>query len=240
MHIDSLILEVTRSCNLKCDHCLRGCTQRLKMSNKCIHESLRNVSSIGTLTLTGGEPSLAVDVMENIMDTIRWRNISFGSVYVVSNGKWHTKYKSFLKVMERFVNWSDEPECSSLSISRDQYHEVDLRREMFYNEETYDEYSFVDLQSRKHNIYNPINEGRALQTGVGTETPKPMPKWKMYNGDVIENEVYISANGNVVSNCNMSFRRIDKENLGNVMNQSLLYIIESFSEVEEEEEECYA
>jgi MoaA/NifB/PqqE/SkfB family radical SAM enzyme len=68
VYISQLIVEVTRRCNMMCDHCLRGDEQSIDMSDDVIKAVLSGVSSIGSLVFTGGEPTLAVDVIERFID----------------------------------------------------------------------------------------------------------------------------------------------------------------------------
>ena len=56
--VRSLILEVTRRCNMCCDHCLRGDAQDLDMQKETVDALLEQVGSIGGVTFSGGEPLL--------------------------------------------------------------------------------------------------------------------------------------------------------------------------------------
>ena len=64
----NLCLEITRRCNMACAHCLRGDAQNVDMSHEIIDRALENVLSIGSLTFTGGEPSLNVDAMRYTLE----------------------------------------------------------------------------------------------------------------------------------------------------------------------------
>src|SRR5271157_4943644 len=68
MYISSLILEVTRKCNLRCAHCLRGNPQRVTMPREVLHAAMRDVDYVGSVLFTGGEPSLATEVIEDFID----------------------------------------------------------------------------------------------------------------------------------------------------------------------------
>ena len=41
MHIDNLYFEVTRRCNMKCGHCLRGCAQKVDLTIDIVDRFLR-------------------------------------------------------------------------------------------------------------------------------------------------------------------------------------------------------
>ena len=59
----NLMLEVTRKCNMQCAYCMRGESQNVSMDSDTVRNVFQNVSRIEQLTLTGGEPSLAPDVL---------------------------------------------------------------------------------------------------------------------------------------------------------------------------------
>jgi pyruvate-formate lyase-activating enzyme len=75
---------------------MRGGAQRLKMSREVMYNTLSHVSHIGCLTLTGGEPSLATDVMEELISFLKWHKVTFSYFYIVTNGKTRNGWKKFL------------------------------------------------------------------------------------------------------------------------------------------------
>ena len=58
---NDLSIEITRRCNLACQHCMRGEAENLDMSNEVIDQLLDRTSEIGYLGITGGEPLLNFD-----------------------------------------------------------------------------------------------------------------------------------------------------------------------------------
>jgi organic radical activating enzyme len=202
------------------------------MSREVLHNTLREVDRIGCLTITGGEPSLAIDVLEELVTSLRWRRMSFDYFYIVTNGKTVRNWKKFLAVMDELHEWADSKEACSMTVSQDQYHrEVhDLNLGKFRNEYG-EERPYMDLKDRRNPIIAPLAEGRAAN-GLGWTEPEQQTPWQVEDEAelcVYEGDVYVSANGNVVSNCNMSFNRIDKESKGNVLNTSLSEIIRGYS-----------
>ena len=247
MYIDDLTLETTRKCNLNCRHCLRGSTQRVTMTHEILIAAMRDVEYVGHVLFTGGEPSLAPEVLEWFAEEVTWRKISFGGFYVITNGKSHNGLKRFMKACDRLYYLADEQSACGVTVSQDQYHKelrvVDWQRYEMRDEygRHYGEYPpYFAEKGRDHTIDHPFDEGRAFKNGIGYDSPHaPMP-WDIdYNDDgslhVKDDNgmVYIAANGNVVSGCNMSFRRLDKEAKGNVLTTPLPQIIESFCTPEE-------
>ena len=85
--VRSLILEVTRRCNMCCGHCLRGDAQDLDMQKETVDTLLEQVGSIGEVTFSGGEPSLNVPLIRYFFKKARELRVMPYSFYVVTNGK---------------------------------------------------------------------------------------------------------------------------------------------------------
>jgi len=255
MYIYELVLETTRKCNLRCAHCMRGNPQRMTMTPQILQAVLSSCTGIGTVTFGGGEPSLAPEVFEEFFNISHWRHINFESFYIVTNGKAHNGLSRFMRAVDRLYWMAGEQDACSLVVSQDQYHkalrEVNWGRYEMKDEtgRSYDEFPpYFDMKSRTGDIHNPIAEGRAIETQVGWREPEQQKPFEVeeYNGEVhVRSDdakyVYVAANGNVVSGCNMSFRRIDKESKGNVLQKPLSEIIEGYcvrkdEEVEEEKQ----
>ena len=64
----SLVIEVTKRCNMNCRHCLRGNAQDKDMDFHTILPLLERTRAVSTLSFTGGEPTLNVKIMEEILD----------------------------------------------------------------------------------------------------------------------------------------------------------------------------
>jgi organic radical activating enzyme len=252
MHVSDMVFEVTRRCNLRCSHCMRGCSQQVDMDAQTIHNALRDVESIGCLTITGGEPSLKPEIIHQIWQELLWQKVDVEYFYIVTNAHSTRGRREFLRELDRLYEWSSEKEMCSLVVSQDQYHrwahEPNFKYytdEYFYDEDTGEEFyrPYIHLESRREDIYKVINEGLAEQFQLGSEDPRPQHPWDVsywnenmhVSGSEHGQTVYISANGNVTSCCDMSYKRIDKERKGNVNEESLSNIILGYCVKEEEE-----
>ena len=56
----NLMIEVTRKCNLKCKHCMRGDAQNFELSYEAIDNLLDRMNGVQMLAFTGGEPPVSV------------------------------------------------------------------------------------------------------------------------------------------------------------------------------------
>lgn len=229
MIVNSLILEVTRRCNMSCEHCLRGDAQALDMSREIVDRILEPITSIYSLVFTGGEPTLNLPIMQYTLKQIKKRKIDLGAFYICTNGK--KIDLEFLKFLcELYAACNDKESCG-LDVSQDQYHEkVDVR--------LYEAFTFFHKENRTK-PYKPeytLCEGRASDNGIG---------WKYLNiSDEFEVEldeepratdtVYIAANGNVTNDCDFSYEHVDDEYCrGNVLEKSLQDIVLGYRLIEE-------
>lgn len=86
LNVISLILEITRKCNLKCKHCFRGNSEKVYMDLDLIDIIFNEVCRINEFLLTGGEPFLAKKQLERITNNIMKDRTNIGKMIIVTNG----------------------------------------------------------------------------------------------------------------------------------------------------------
>lgn len=125
VYIQNLGMIVTNNCNLDCEHCLRGCKSNKKMSKEVIEATLNQLKAIGNLVLCGGEPTLALDVIEKIFSYISENKILVNQISTTING---TNYSlEFLRLLESISNYIPDNNIM-FTISHDTYHQQELER----------------------------------------------------------------------------------------------------------------
>ena len=82
----SLMIEVTRMCNLRCSHCMRGEPQDLNITREILKNTFQQIDFIETLHLTGGEPFLYPELIEMLVDVIIETNLQVHRISTVDNG----------------------------------------------------------------------------------------------------------------------------------------------------------
>ena len=123
MEVDNLIIELTRRCNLKCDHCLRGAAQRVDIDPNTICKFLKknNIQQIFYLSFTGGEPCLNIPAIKVITNFLVKQKISIVCFYMATNG---TIFN--LDMLEPFTKLytliEDVKDQFIIEISNDKYH----------------------------------------------------------------------------------------------------------------------
>lgn len=220
MNIYDLMYEITRRCNARCEHCMRGPAQKIDMSDEIIDRSLEGVHWISTITFTGGEPSLAVDRIRYLLKAVKEREILVDSFYLVTNGK--VKSLDLCLALMEWYAYCDTNEISSFCISKDQYHirEIGSIKEA---DNLYQALSFYHAEERNSNIHSLINEGRAKTRDIGErEAPTGIDYETNEDGSIehIE-EVYINALGDVCTGCDLSFASQKKNAIGSVLTDTI-------------------
>lgn len=227
-YLDLLVIEVTRKCNMGCAHCLRGDAQNMNIDYAYIDALIKDLTGIGNITFSGGEPSLNVSAIEYTLTRCQELGIPVGSFYVVTNGKTNT-----LPLAIACLKWyaycedHDEGMCG-LCISKDMFHddinpenEAILRGLSFFNEDKSTDFNRVQI----------INEGRAIELSgfkkVLQEDRHSEFSYDDWSDDEcrIESLVYLSANGDIKTDCDVAYDN-DEYTIGNLSKDSLHVIFQ--------------
>lgn len=100
-----LSIEMTRRCNLNCDFCSRGDSQNLDISKEIIDKTLDEVTDmyIHMLQIYGGEPTLAPELFEYLVERIIDTHTQIGYVIFYTNGI--IKDKRFLESLKKLLDY---------------------------------------------------------------------------------------------------------------------------------------
>lgn len=225
-YIENLAIEVTRKCNMNCAHCLRGDAQNMNIDTDYIDALLVDVSGIGNVTFTGGEPSLNIQAIEYTLEKCKELDIPVCSFYIVTNGK-ENALPLALACLKWYAYCEDDEEMCGLAMSRDKFHdnvgvhnESILRGLKFFREDKFTDFNRVNI----------INEGRAAElSGYYKVLAECRHEEFSYdwNGDTIyiETMVYLSANGEIRTDCDIAYNNEDYT-IGNVGKDSFNYIMQ--------------
>jgi len=213
----NLVVEVTRRCNMRCSHCLRGEPQNKAMKHKHLINFLKQVDYISDVTFTGGEPTLpsGIKAIYDFMDVCRMFRVSVGSFYMVTNAKvWRPEIPRLIVDLYHFC---DNNEVSGVDISIDQFHDsIALQRSAFrrrLNDILWAEIGEDMVKDRLEIEYeNVLEQGRGRQYNSGAEYNPEPPTIETYNNEIqiMDGEVYLNCNGNVVWGCDWSYLDQDK------------------------------
>lgn len=250
IHVDDLVLEVTRKCNMQCAHCLRGKCQNLDMTKDIVDKTFENINSIRCLTFSGGEPFLNLEIIKYTLEVVKEKNISIDSFYIVTNGK---QFKDEnIEVLNQWYEYiisqqfdlSDElyptdkiilneiMNYGGVCVSRDEYHEpIPILNYLKYRSLSY----YLEDKEHPGNM-NLINEGLAKENGIGTieQGYLDLSVEEEPNNDLsIYDILYINAKGDVLGDCDASYESQDSLSVGNLKENSLFSILSELLEKEE-------
>jgi hypothetical protein len=220
-YISELILEVTRKCNMKCMHCLRGDAENLDMTTETVDKILDQINAIGNISWTGGEPLLNKDLIIYSIDQIMHRQIEVSTFYLVTNGTLFDN-ELFLKLME-FYFYCQEPAYCRVNVSIDDYHEEANEKYLTWWKGCAF-YSNNHDRSNDFDFYNRlIDTGLANENGIGSIAPViPDGLSCEFEDDWGRIQVYgifyVNANGDIVADCDMSYEMQEYHIQGNVDN----------------------
>ena len=228
-------LEITRKCNLKCAHCLRGDAQNLSMSTAVIDKILDSSAGIKTIFFTGGEPFLEPDIIEYVVDQVIERDFECFSMTVITNGTiMNDNGIRCIKSLNKFAEWShkkygDIAKCR-ISISNDHFHDQESSTACM---EFYKPYAGEFLELIMHGDISDdrlVRAGRAIQTGVAIGDNRKihaLPRRICIEEDnVIKCMLKLSSKGNLYLQEYDSWEEIDANAMGNIMQESLVKIFE--------------
>ena len=82
---NSLILEIIRSCNMNCEHCLRGNPDPVQMTQMDVRRLFGQITRAGTVVVTGGEPTIHPNFSEILYEVADHADQCY-SGYMATNG----------------------------------------------------------------------------------------------------------------------------------------------------------
>ena len=182
INASSLILEVTRKCNLHCAHCLRGGAQCVDMSKSTIDKLMPMLGKVSSVTFTGGEPSLNTGIIEYFFKRFEETHSYVPSFFVATNGIGKERQLELCRIlMEVYANMDEgDRECCGLAISRDEFHDdsdvCNIAKALCFYDNSKD-------MSNQQNSDWCIPEGRAMENGIGANERKMKPDFYIDNED---------------------------------------------------------
>ena len=197
MRIDNLIIEVTRQCNMSCEHCLRGDSKKLNISHEYIDSLLQQVEEIGSVTFSGGEPTLNLKTLEYFLTEVKRLNIPVTSFYIATNGL--VVSEEFVLFCLRMYAYCYEKEYCRVDISNDMYH----AQEGEFDIELLSGLSFFgrkfEVDEYNYGKSTLINQGRSSE-GHSIKS-YPIKTMENFNGAYI----YLNCKGNIINGCDWSY-----------------------------------
>jgi len=226
INLSSLTLEITRRCNMKCEHCLRGMAQKVDMDFEIINKLTQQTDKIYSLTLTGGEPSLNADAIGHLRHAMYFHCCELGNFWLTTNARFFKP--DFYDEIQWLYGVCSEKEACVLTISGDQFH-------THHSNVAYEKYWELPFFSNERMSDIPyeriLDEGYARKNNYGSYERNPTTKLydthyisdddELYVGDLI----YVNAKGDVLLDCDLSYANQRKYAVGNILKSNLRDIL---------------
>lgn len=225
LKIDTLVLEVTRRCNMCCVHCLRGDAEGMDADPALIPRIFEGVTEVDRLVFTGGEPALNVPYIKAVTDYVLSHGIQVHGCFIATNAKVYSQemvdcvrrlYEADFVGPERTVSASrwlklqggeaEYGELFSIAVSADSFHEAvpvkNLARYyacgFFSDDKVSGDREYVLARGRGAGVYGSYERGISHLSILDADE------------DTIQVEqLYVASNGVVVCDCDLAFEDID-------------------------------
>lgn len=234
-----LTIEMTRQCEQACKHCNRGMPQDIYLSKETIDSFFDNndIEEITSIEFTGGDPTLNGDMINYIVDKIIENNIIVKTFKTTIDGKTFSKPLAIgLEKLNNYCGYYNETGkyiFGELIVSNDQFHEP-------YDPEILKQYSYLTFFRYPKSTVEKLHQknimpyGRAYYNKLSNQRINinnllhPETYYQLYEENDIKYMVlrnqYISSNGNVITNKDLSYDFIDIYKVGNVLETSIEYM----------------
>lgn len=195
--LTNLVLEITKKCNLRCAHCLRGNPKNEEINLDLLPKIFNKNTIIQNLELTGGEIFLNPKLLNNILDYIINSGVTIINLSIITNGTCYTKeIDNMLKKFDLYLQ-----KCQLISFNRlledtigielsiDKYHQDEMTRIKNTNYNLYKRYmdnTNLLLKSNYFDSYREnnkiINLGRAKNLKIKKYEPAKFEIYYTENG----------------------------------------------------------
>lgn len=245
--VEQLIINITDICDMACPFCLRGDGTGRKIDLSLIPKIFEGIDEIEGMTITGGEPGCYVKAITAIVDYLvkHKDTINVKGFFIATNGKeYHQELVDAVKTMlllyvekefasrnmiagkdAAFYNsvLQEEFYMFGLAVSMDEFHDPILLENW--------------IKYRTSGIYSSAKEadysnGGIISRGRAVGLPNTMDRQyrELYvdesYGDIVVSEVYVTVEGNIYGDCDMSYEMEEYcEPYGNLNEETLADII---------------
>ena len=233
-------IELTRRCNERCKHCLRGDAMDTDLSKEVIDSLFdnNNIRLIENLYLSGGEPTMNSKALSYLVDKIIEKKVVVGTYRVIINGTYYEEeFGNAIRRLHEYIDrvgWNREfnvryaDSFGRIGISQDQYHKtakpevLDKLRELP---------SKIVILDDNYNPSKLLPYGRALDNDLSSIEPDISKLTNIEDSYIVNKygregiqiiKQYICSNGNVCLDPNYPFEVLDEYRIGNVLESTIL------------------
>jgi len=203
---EDLIIEVTRRCNLRCDHCLRGEQEDIDIADVYYDTVFAKIDYIETLTLTGGEPSLVPYRIRRILNSLIHNKVEIGSFYIATNA--YDIHDEFIRVLMDLYLYSNDRDMCRVDISNDYFHDNNFHESEKLMMFKFAGNKYKDSGHDYYNFQNIINEGFGSNVSIPGRSYNAHCLFVEEEDDMIKfhgEVIYLNAEGKILIGCDYSY-----------------------------------
>jgi hypothetical protein len=229
MKIHSLVLEITRRCNINCAHCLKGEKQNVAMSFEVIDAVFKKFTDITVLYISGGEITLAREEIAYIKKSILKNKVNIERFFYSINGRylpdWFIDFSFWLK------GYCNDSDFCFVAVSQDNFYPAYITRVKTMLNKYPDFFIIKDFPNENQTV---LKMGKGKYFG---NIPVVIFKPKYIKDRLSNIFLTVNVHGNIYPTCDLSYLMQDKKTsllLGNILNsESLVKNIAEFSKLYE-------
>lgn len=240
---DGLYIELTRRCNLQCAHCMCGSPQNVDISEEIIDTLLSQTFGITQLSLGGGEPLLAIDKLEYLLNALERHQVPVRHLDFVTNGT--ICDSRVTQLINDYLERNSLTHCA-VCVSSDVFHDIERSKKCV---EFYKQFVSPNCEVKLHRDFKTLHySGRAwgkksingIPVGSRSENSIRQHRINVTDGHFVCCAMRLSVNGDLALGGDLSYEVADKLSLGNLKKNSLKDIFEkNFRECACLCDECY-
>jgi hypothetical protein len=172
------------------------------------------VEYVGTVTLSGGEPSLVPDTLIAILNSAKSHNVAIGNFYIATGTK-SPNFKRFVLACLEWYLYCDSNEITAINWSNDSYHDLNLE-----NVQLLTALKFASPKYESKHVYIPqvLAEGRANENGIGDREVYETVLDVDDDGNIAESTIYLNCFGEIILGCDWSYESQNEHVLCHVDN----------------------
>lgn len=230
--LNRLALEVTRRCNIHCEHCMRGPSQNIDLTPWIVDYVLdsNKISRIEHLLFSGGEPTLNEDIIIYTINKIINEKLDVRELAMVTNGQIFSKrlveaFNSFIEYRKNYHKDSFFEDNVRITFSVDRFHEnlqQDVEKEYLKHAKGINFTKFC------------VNDKYIYKTGFATfgkEFDYKLKPVKFSNEGkdcYIASFLYVTSMGYLTSEGNGKYSDMDNINMGHISEITYEEILEKY------------
>lgn len=214
IRMKQLCLAITDKCNLSCLHCMKGTSGNTTITHEQLDALIKQVEYVEKLHISGGEPTLALETIQYMLQSLHENHVTVNSFGFVTNGILYNE--NIVDILKKLITYSAAKNVEIL-ISGDIFHFADVKKgRLFINKDRREKWEanvleytkiFHDVSIQHHADYALADLGNASANktlivknfpNISFVRPAPYRFINLTNNGMYE-ELLVNEFGNVLS-----------------------------------------